>query len=390
MRITAGSKTWESARIEFADWLLIIGLCLAPMTGLRIWKVGPGEVLCLLWGIRYLFKAKNLKSNLSIFFALFIIAMAAGSIIGFIVAPKELRTVDLLTWVYLGVIAISLYEGLKTKLLHYLEMLFFTFAEFATVWNLFLFLYSRFVGSTLFGAPLWYNGVRYSGGGTNPHQIAVLLCGLVFIFLRSLLKKEKIIRSIVFLVVCVYLMLETASSTGVLSIALGIAVSAYFLVADLFPKNKVGAIVILSLILLLISLVFWSFFYGQFMEWVMGDKNGLGRIEIFSSFGTAFIKSPLFGLGPGVHGVGGTIEFHNTYLEIIAASGVIGGIAFIVYSIGLFRDVLKADWKLFPILVAMYAYGLAGFAMRRLVYWGIVVFVTVIAEKRNVLQVPQG
>lgn len=146
-----------------------------------------------------------------------------------------------------------------------------------------------------------------------------------------------------FLVVCVYLMLETASSTGILSIALGIAVSAYFLVADLFPKNKVGAIVILSLILLLISLVFWSFFYGQFMEWVMEDKNGLGRIEIFSSFGTAFIKSPLFGLGPGVHGVGGTIEFHNTYLEIIAASGVIGGIAFIVYSIGLFRDVLKAD-----------------------------------------------
>jgi O-antigen ligase len=390
MRITVGTKTWESAKIEWTDWLLIIGLTLAPMTGLRIWKVGPGEVLCLLWGIRYLFKAKNLKSNLSIFFALFIIAMAAGSIIGFIVAPKELRTVDLLTWVYLGVIAISLYEGLKTKLLHYLEMLFFTFAEFATVWNLFLFLYSRFIGSTFLGAPLWYNNVRFSGGGTNPHQIAVLLCGLVFIFLRSLLKKEKMIRSIVLLIVCVYLMLETASSTGVLSIALGIAVSAYFLVADLFPKNKVGAIVILSLILLLISLVFWSFFYGQFMEWVMEDKNGLGRIEIFSSFGTAFIKSPLFGLGPGVHGVGGTIEFHNTYLEIIAASGVIGGIAFIVYSIGLFRDVLKADWKLFPILVAMYAYGLAGFAMRRLVYWGIVVFVTVIAEKRNVLQVPQG
>ena len=34
----------------------------------------------------------------------------------------------------------------------------------------------------------------------------------------------------------------------------------------------------------------------------------------------------------------------------------------------------------------MYAYGLAGFAMRRLVYWGILMFVLVIAEKKIALQ----
>jgi hypothetical protein len=32
--------------IEKWDWLLIIGLVFAPMTSLRIGKVGPGEVLC--------------------------------------------------------------------------------------------------------------------------------------------------------------------------------------------------------------------------------------------------------------------------------------------------------------------------------------------------------
>ncbi len=164
MRITAGTKIWESARIEWMDWLLIIGLTLAPMTGLRIWKVGPGEVLCLLWGIQHLFRSKSLKSSMFLFFVPFLLAMGAGSIAGYIIAPEELTIDGLLTWIYLAVTAISLYEGLKTKTLEYNETLLFTFAEIATLWNIFLFLYSRLVRNTLFGAPLWYHGVRFSGG----------------------------------------------------------------------------------------------------------------------------------------------------------------------------------------------------------------------------------
>lgn len=381
MKIVAGTKTWESAHIEWMDWILIIGLTLAPMTGLRIWKVGPGEVLCLLWGARFLFRSKSLKSGLFLFFVSFLLALGAGAFVGYFVAPNELSRDGLLTWIYLAVIAISLYEGLKTKTLQYNETLFFTFAEVATLWNIFLFLYSRLVTNTLFGAPLWYHGVRFSGGGTNPHQVAVLLCGLTFIFLRSFLKKEKRLRSLAFMAVCIYLMLMTASSTGILAIVLSFLISLYFFIADLFPKRKFAALLVLTLIIVLALLIFGQFFYQRFMDWVAEDRNGMGRIGIFASFGESFIRSPLFGLGPGTHGKMGSIEFHNTYLEILAATGVVGGLIFSVYSINLFKKTLTAEWKLFPIVVAMYAYGMAGFAMRRLVYWGLIAFVTVIAEQ---------
>lgn len=381
MKIVAGSKTWESAHIEWMDWILIIGLTLAPMTGLRIWKVGPAEVLCLLWGARFLFRSKSLKSGLFLFFVSFLLALGAGAFVGYFVAPNELSRDGLLTWIYLAVIAISLYEGLKAKSLEYNETLFFTFAEIATLWNLFLFLYSRLVRNTLFGAPLWYHSVRFSGGGTNPHQIAVLLCGLIFVFLRCILKREKTVRSVIFLAVCVYLLLQTESSTGVLAIALGLLISLYFFIADLFPRRKFAALLVLTLIIALTLLIFGQFFYQRFMDWVAEDRNGMGRIGIFASFGESFIRSPLFGLGPGTHGRMGSIEFHNTYLEILAATGVVGGVVLIVYSISLFKTALKAEWNLFPILVAMYAYGLAGFAMRRLVYWGLIAFVSVIAEQ---------
>ena len=36
------------------DWLLILGIMLAPMTGLRIWKAGPAEVLCFIWTLKFL------------------------------------------------------------------------------------------------------------------------------------------------------------------------------------------------------------------------------------------------------------------------------------------------------------------------------------------------
>ena len=381
MKIVAGSKTWKPVRIERLDWLLIIGLTLAPMTGLRIWKVGPAEILCFLWGVRFLFRSKSLKSDTFLFFVSFLLAMGAGSIVGYFIAPRELAKEDLLTWIYLGIVAISLYEGLKTKTLEYNETLLFIFAEFATIWYLFLFLYSRFINTTIFGAPLWYHDVRFTGGGTNPHQVAVLLCGLTFVFLRSFLKKEKQIRCFAFMVVCIYLLKETASSTGVLAIALAFLVSLYFFIADLFPRNKFGALIVLTGIILPIITVFAKYIYRQFMNWVAEDRNGLGRISIYASFFSSFARSPLLGLGPGMHAQGGVIEFHNTYLEVLTATGAIGGTMFLIYSVRLFKTAITAEWKLFPILISMYAYGFAGFAMRRLVYWGLIAFVTVIAEQ---------
>ena len=86
-------------------------------------------------------------------------------------------------------------------------------------------------------------------------------------------------------------------------------------------------------------------------------------------------------LGPGVHGSDGTIEFHNTYLEILACSGAIGGVFFVLYTIRCIRKLWNADWTLIPIIVSIYAYGIAGFAMRRLAYWCVMVFVTVIAKQ---------
>ena len=381
MRIKAGSKTCRLISLEYWDLLLVAGLCLAPMTGLRIWKIGPGEILCMLWAIKHLFTHIIRVSDTLIFFSLFIMEMAIGSLIGYVIAPNELRVTDLLTWVYLGIISVLTYEGLSSNSVKYNESLLYTLARVAVIWNFFLFLYSETVSKRIFGAPLWYANARFSGGGTNPHQIAVLLCGICFVFLRKIVNKERIIINFCYFAISIYLMLQTASSTGVLSIVLGIGITICFLVIDLFPYNRAAAFIILAVFFLILLLLWGSLFYDSFLIWVANDPNGLGRLNIFSSFPITFKKSPLFGLGPGVHGLDGRIEYHNTYIEILAATGLIGGLVFTIYSMRLMKRVISIDWSLFPIIISMYAYGFAGFSMRRLVYWGIVSFVTVISEQ---------
>ncbi len=370
------------SRFAVRDLLLVIGLCLAPMTGLRIWKVGPGEVLCLVWGLKYLFRGRLRKSDVLRFFVLFYVSMLIGTAIGYFVAPRELRMVDLLTWLYLGVIAVSLYEGLKTKTLDYIERLFYLFARAAALWNLFLYIYSRTISASLLGAPIWYHGVRFTGGATNPHQVAILLCGLTFLFIREVIMGRRRLINAVYTAVCVYLMIQTASSTGVLALAMGAAVTVYYSLVRLFPKRKSIVRVLMVLTILMVLAIGGTTFANMFIEWVASDKNGLERFDIFSSISDTFIASPLFGLGPGKHSLGGLIEYHNTYLEILAATGLVGTLVFIVYTIRLFKKAFRADWRLLPMLISMYAYGLAGFAMRRLVYWGIIAFISVIAEQR--------
>ncbi|MBR5093672.1 MAG: O-antigen ligase family protein [Oscillospiraceae bacterium] len=384
----ASAEQKRSERFKLFDLLLVVGLTLAPMTGLRVWKVGPAEVLCLIWAIRPLLKRRVRLNDTLSFFAVFLIAMSFGSVIGIYVTPGQVSPSGLLTWIYLAIIALGMYEGLSKMSLTYVEKLLRTFSTASILWYLFLFLYARSVGKTFLGAPLYYYH-RYTGGALNPHQIAVMLCSLCFIFARQMLERRKVYLNLIFMALSVYLLIQTESSTGILAVGLGFCVFIYSIAVNAFPRSKVPLTIVMTLLLILIGLFIYEFLFERFMRWIASDSNGMGRITIFASFPETFAKSPIFGLGPGTHALEGDIEFHNTYLEIAAASGIVGFTAFMVYTVRIFRKTVSGEWKLFPVVCTMYAFGLAGFAMRRLVYWAILSFVLVIAEKHLQIQQTQ-
>lgn len=376
-------RTQANVHIKKWDRLLITGLCLAAMTDLRIWKVGPAELFCLIWGLKFFPRRVYRFNTISIFFAGFMGAMLVGSLIGYAVAPSELSVSDLVTWLYLAFIALAFYEGLKDNNVEYNEHLFSCFCFAAASWYLFLYLYSILFNKTFLGARLWYSNIRFSGGGKNPHQVAVVMCGITFGFIRNIIKRRAVYRNLLGAITAIFLELQTRSSTGFLSILISflalMMIITFYRYESTTTKFSIMSVELIAGIIILI--IVYPAIYKRFYNWLASDSNGLGRLELFRQIGATFKKSPLFGLGPGVHALWGIHpkEFHNTYLEILAASGLAGSFCFISMTVKVIKKLL-VDATLLPIMISIYAYGLAGFAMRRIAYWGIVVFIFLIAD----------
>lgn len=195
----------ETYRIKNRDWLLLVGLMLAPMTGLRIWKIGPAEVLCLIWCLPYLCKlpSKSVRSYKIKFWICFIAAILIGTVYGIAFYPNETAPLGVITYLYLGIIFEGITIGLEEKEYEEIDRLFNVFCVITTIWYMFLFLFSLASPSFL-GAPLWYGGrVRFSGGGENPHQLAICMGAVIFGNIRLLFKATNGIGRRVFYGMCV-------------------------------------------------------------------------------------------------------------------------------------------------------------------------------------------
>lgn len=377
----------KKLKIKKFDYLLIIGLILAPMTGLRITKVGPGELLCFIWCFKYLKEYLYLKINnfFIAFWLLFILSIVLGTCYGIYYHPDQVRIGQLGTWLYLMIISLGIYIGLNKKNLVYIEYLLERICIISTFWYAFLYLFSIYVSKIFLGAPLWFANIRFTGGAKNPHQLAVMMSSIIFICYRLIVKNNAILSKratyIVCILICTFIAFETQSSTLVMSVLITSIIGVFLIVINLAKREKkyiFSCILICSISI--VGLLFFNYFFEKIFNWISSDPNGIGRLEIFSSIIDTLEKSPIIGLGPGVHGKYGTIEYHNTYLEILAMTGIVGVIIFVFFSVKAF-NIIKTDKLLVLIILPLYLYGLAGFAMRRLIYWGIFVFILVIGKK---------
>lgn len=369
--------------VNINEWFIIFSVILAPMTGLRIAKMGPAEFLCMLW---IMINHKKVISHINlIFFKFWLVFLGAtflGSIWGNSVYPQESSMTGIVTWIYLAIVSISSCAILSTMSLFQLKSILNKIVIGSTFWYVSLYLYSQFFSDFILGVPIWYGGQRFSGGGTNPHQVALLL-GLTALLAMDLAFEQYRGKNRLVLFGCVgisfFLLEETKSSTGLIATCSGFTFLLFNKIADIFQdQKKVKLILIFSLCI--IAIIGNGIIYRAFMEWVGADSNGMGRVQIFSTFGIAFWKNPILGLGPGTHGLDGTIEFHNSYLEIFAMSGIVGFAGFVIFTVKLIAR-MKSSVLCLAIMLYMYIFGLAGFSARRLIFWLMISLLYVFSKK---------
>lgn len=361
------------------DWVLVVGVTLTPMNELRVWKLGPGEILLILWSLRYLYRlfTVRLDSFFFRFWLLFLPCISIGAAYCVLFYPDEADPMSLLTFALFAFVSIAILEGFKDRPSRQIRRTIYTTGTVSAFWYMFLYIYSRKVRARFLGASLWYMNVRFSGGANNPHHIATLLCAAIFINLIQVLDQDEPIlqRAVGALSVffCGFVSLKTKSSTLIVAIVITAAFFAYFMSMQFLKEKTQRWIATSVLIIVFAALVgfFQEKLYDYIFEWVESDVNGLERFDIFYSIGDMLRKGWLTGLGPGTHGMNGTIEFHNSYLEFLAMGGVIGLSLFILFSVRLFRTIWIDPIMSFCV-IPFYAYGLGGFSMRRMSFWIIV------------------
>ena len=381
------TKTEQNESLGFWDWVLIVGITLSPMNELRIWKIGPGELLLMIWALRYIREVFNISTAniLSRFWFLFLPIITAGSVFCLLFYPDESDISGLMTYAYFAVVSIGIYAGARRMSAAHIRKLLRVIGIVVSCWFMFLYLYSR-RHLTFLGAHLWYRRVRYSGGANNPHQIAVTISSVVFIniiqiFDRKISLPAKVLPAAC-TVFCFIMAKATRSSTLVVAVVIAVGLFLYYLIVRSL-QTKRQRWVAFSVILIIAALavgVFRDYLYEMIYEWIADDPNGLERIDIFSSITITLRKNFLFGLGPGNHALDGEMEYHNSYLEILAMSGVMGLTVFIFYTVKFFKGLLADPAYIFAI-APVYFYGLAGFSMRRMIFWVMSAILIAYAER---------
>lgn len=384
-----------------SDLILVMAAVLAPMTELRIGRVGPAEMLAALWCINALLhRPHSWISRAQLFFWIGLLgSMSIGSLIGVANGYSGTQPEGIRIWVYLGLISIGVYSGLQRRKYADLKTLLTKISVTGTLLYFFLYMYSIYISESFLGMSLWYGDfARFSGGGKNPHQLAVLLAALVFAHMWGFSGMGFIRRIVALLLVALTIALgmATASATWQMAVAVGFLSGGFSLLMLRVRSSQMR--VAMGLCISASVLLFWRPLANFLETFIETDPNGPGRLFLWTNISKTFALSPFFGLGPGLHSVtqsSSIKEYHNTYLEVLAMAGIIGVVIFLAYHARLLILIGRHP-ALLGMLASLAAYGLGGFAARRLIYWIFISIMYAIGEssRRNRLSTmenePQG
>lgn len=377
-------KTKREHTIDKSIFILIIGLILTRITQIRILPgFGIGEILIICWIINnLLIYKKNNDYNLTLdVFTKFLFSFAACLTVGFGISWIRGINIspifDILAFSLIIVFVIFLTKYYQrqslTSILTIIELNFIIGSIFFGS----IYIISLFMPS-IFSINLWYGGTRFSAGANNPHQLVYYVLPQifmgVFLIIKNNTRKYKNYVFIVLTIINIIIGFETESDTLKVSWLAGILMC--ILISILYKLNNKIFKIIMVLFIMAVATLSISIFrdkisteiYTFFMEKDMGGS----RITLWKTGIVAWMDSLLVGLGPGPHsgfnGPHNLFECHNTYIEVLTASGIIG---FCLY-LNLICKSIKVSLKnpiFIGILFSYLVYQIAGYSLRHIPFW---------------------
>lgn len=377
------------------EMLLVWGIILAPMTALRVFKFGPGEILLILWMILTFFK--NNKFNNGVRFIINkigkyqlanMVMMFVGMVFGLFLYDENVNInaglVDFSSHLFMFLLVCSLLLYFHKKSVTEINYILNKIVTWGVVVYSFLLLYATYVSQSFLGIRLWMGqGYRFLGLALNPHQIGMITGSCLFFSLYLMSTKEKIKEKSYYLLVAFlwfWISRSLRSDTMTICYVVCFVFWSFFKVGKI-TKDRVkrqNNFIIIGLFLGIAGVVFSPILFNVLKGFIVEAGNGLGRIELWQSGLSQFIDKPacfFTGLGPGSHtGLymilsGNEMEAHNTYVQLILNSGIFICLYYIATVLGIIKNPWYKNTYLVLAIVYFFMYGFGGNMNRRALVW---------------------
>ncbi|KST63637.1 O-antigen ligase family protein [Mastigocoleus testarum] len=376
---------------------IAVGIALTTATQLRPGSIpiGVGEAMLVSWILFVLLNISITKRHFItpitkaffLFWMTIFIALGFGFWIALSIdfaSPEFLH--DLLAYVFSFILGIALTTSIYSKEdVERTVILLISFSAFT--------LLSILLVPAIFPffSP-WQYGVRFKGWAENANQLGLLLSGFPFFALYFLIKSNNHQQRIFYtsIIISIFIVgIETDSDSLFLGWFMGILLIASwgiykFLLNFISSKKdisivrfakKQALILLVIIVLLLIAFLLYEKVSGVIGELYNKNSQGSLRVTLWTNGIIAMLHSPLFGLGPGPHSGEtldslGTIESHNTFVELASASGIIGLIALIALLVW----ITSKAWRSGSIVmnaafISLMGHSLFHYVLRQPIFW---------------------
>lgn len=204
-------------------------------------------------------------------------------------------------------------------------------------------------GIRFYGLMLDRNMPRLIGILSDPNIFVVSNTIFLFFFLANMKDKKGKIGFVLALITTIL----TFSRGGLLATLVGIVITIAFFSVKTTVKFFFAVPIITWISYFTVLKVMQIDIYQIFIKRMesVGKDGGSGRIEIWNNGLSLFLNNPIQGIGLynfrdySADFFGEGIYMHNTFLEILVESGVIGSVLFFIFWALLFFRIMSIVWK---------------------------------------------
>lgn len=403
-QVNAGVST------PFIDELFVLGIILAPMTALRIYKFGPGEMLLIVWMILVLLgkNSCNIYTPGSLPITLIgryqianIIMMMVGMVMNFILYQGQTAVGTILTTffthAFMFIFSSCVFLYFDERELQGINLIIRKIVLRGAIIYGLLLLYALYINTHLLGIELWLGnrGYRFLGLALNPHQIAMITgVGIFFSLYLSSVEERLALKLFYYMFAFLWFIISLSLRSDTLTLTYIILLPLMIFLKilkstkseDIRSRNlffMIGVVVLFTIALL-------PWIWNHLHNFVVTAGNGLGRLDLWVSGMSQFKEKPICfitGLGPGGNTgqfmtvTGNEIEAHNTYIQQILNSGVLIFLYYFYVIVELLKKPLEKNTFLFLSIMYFVVYGFGGNMNRRVLVWFTYTIAMILFEK---------